>query len=249
MSTLTRMPRYDVRNDGSGPYAIFYCDQCGREFRSIPDVANTVVQDIGKQAVGGLLRKVPLFGGTLASNINKDDPRYSYNLTQLQLQAAWEQVKQHFRECPTCQQIVCLSDFDEKSGFCKNDSPRTGEIAEAEGQQVGAALKGFANAIGLGGVIKQVSDAAQQATMMASCPVDGTLAPAGTKFCPECGSPMTQPSSDKCPQCGAPVKGAKFCPECGAKIEKPVLSAAVCPNCGTVNSGNKFCSNCGTRLV
>jgi predicted amidophosphoribosyltransferase len=116
-------------------------------------------------------------------------------------------------------------------------------LSYAEGQQVGAALKGFANAIGLGGVIKQVSDAAQQASMMASCPVDGTLAPAGTKFCPECGSPMTQPSSDKCPQCGAPVKGAKFCPECGAKIEQPVLSAAVCPNCGTVNSGNKFCSS------
>ena len=58
--------------------------------------------------------------------------------------------------------------------------------------------------------------------MMVSCPVDGTLALAGTKFCPECGSPMTQPVSDKCPQCGAPVKGAKFCPECGATIEKPV---------------------------
>lgn len=248
MSTPTRMPRYDIRNDGTGPYAVFYCDQCGREFRSIPDVGNTVVQDIGKQAVGGLLRKVPLFGGTLASNIAKDDPSYSYNLTQAQLQSAWEQVKQHFRECPTCQQIVCLSDFDEKSGFCNNDSPRSGEIAEAEGQQVGAALKGFANALGLGGVVKQVSDAAQKAAQMATCPVDGTLAPAGTKFCPECGGPMTQPVLEKCPQCGALIKGTKFCPECGAKIEKPAAPSGICPNCGAVNSGSKFCANCGTRL-
>ena len=32
------MPRYDVRNDGIGPYAVFYCDICSREFRSQPDV-------------------------------------------------------------------------------------------------------------------------------------------------------------------------------------------------------------------
>jgi hypothetical protein len=129
MSIPGRMPRYDVRNDGTGPYGVFYCDQCGREFRSVPDVANAVVQDIGKQAVGGLLRKVPLFGNTLATNVTGDDPRYSYSLNSSQLQSAWEQVKQHFRECPTCAQIVCLSDFDEVSGFCNNDSPRSDEIS------------------------------------------------------------------------------------------------------------------------
>ena len=48
MPTFSRMPRYDIRNDGAGPYAIFYCDMCGREFRSQPDFVNTVKQDLGK---------------------------------------------------------------------------------------------------------------------------------------------------------------------------------------------------------
>ncbi len=58
----TRMPRYDVRNDGFGPYAVFYCDECGREFRSQPDVKNTIANDVGRGAVGGLLRRIPLVG-------------------------------------------------------------------------------------------------------------------------------------------------------------------------------------------
>jgi ribosomal protein L32 len=249
MSTPSRIPRYDVRNDGTGPYAVFYCDQCGREFRSVPDVGNAAIQDIGKQAVGGLLRKVPLFGNTLATNVTGDDPRYSYTLSNAQLQVAWEQVKHHFRECPNCSQIVCLSDFDERSGFCNNDSPRSDEISEAEGRQAGATIKGFADAFGLGGVLKQVSDAVQQAAELATCPIDGTKAPAGTKFCPECGSIMTQPIMDKCPQCGAATQGAKFCPECGTKIERPVTPAEICPSCGTKNQGAKFCANCGTKLI
>jgi hypothetical protein len=62
MTSFSRMPRYDIRNDGAGPYAIFYWDCCNREFRSQPDIANTITKDIGKSAMSGLLRKVPLLG-------------------------------------------------------------------------------------------------------------------------------------------------------------------------------------------
>ena len=144
MSPFSRMPRYDIRNDGIGPYAIFYCDTCGREFRSQPDVAASVKQDVGRAALGGLLRKVPLVGSAVADNVTGEDPRYSYKLTQQQLDAAWEKTQMHFRECPTCARIVCLSDFDVQSGCCNEDSPRLNEITEAQGEQVGSALKGFA---------------------------------------------------------------------------------------------------------
>lgn len=253
MTVPTRMPRYDVRNDGAGPYAIFYCDECYREFRSVPNVAGTIannlVQDVGKQAVGNLLRKVPLFGGALADNVQRDDPRYSMDLSGAKLEAAWNQVKDKFRECPTCHKILCLSDFDERTGFCKEDSPRTAEIAEAEGEQVGAALKGLASAFGLGDVIKQVSDVSKAAASeMARCPQDGTLAAPGTKFCPECGAAMVQPASQVCSHCGTPTKGAKFCPECGAKVEAPAVAPGTCPKCGAVTPGAKFCGECGTKL-
>src|SRR5512140_546863 len=144
MSPFSRMPRYDIRNDGAGPYAIFYCDTCGREFRSQPDLANTVAQDIGRSAVSGFLRRVPLVGSAVADSVTGEDPRYSYKLTPAQVEGAWKQVQVHFGECPTCSRIVCKSDFDSQSGFCQEDSPRSDQIAEARGAQTGAALKGLA---------------------------------------------------------------------------------------------------------
>ena len=54
-------------------------------------------------------------------------------------------------------------------------------------------------------------------------------APAGGKFCPECGAPLTG--------------SGKFCPECGTKL------ARTCPGCGNPIEGNpKFCPECGQKL-
>lgn len=256
MANFSRMPRYDIRNDGAGPYAIFYCDTCNREFRSQPDLASSIGQDIGRNAMSGFLRRVPVFGNAVADAAVGEDPRYSYKMTPAQVDKAWGQVQVHFRECPTCSRIVCLSDFDAVSGFCNEDSPRTNEITEAQGEQAGAAIKGFASAFGLGGILQQATQAAGQAaeqaqraaSQMAHCPTDGTLAPAGTKFCPECGTAMVQPQPALCPNCGADAHGAKFCPECGTKIEqKP--AAAFCPNCGAEAKGAKFCPECGTKIA
>jgi hypothetical protein len=245
------MPRYDIRNDGMGPYAIFYCESCEREFRSQPDVKKTVTTDLGRKVAGDFLRKVPLFGGSLAENVTGEDPTYSQNLTAGQLEAHWEQVKERFRECPTCKRVVCISDFDERTGFCNEDSPRVNEISEARGEQAGAVLKGFASAFGLGEAMKQAGEAAKQsvqqaAATLACCPVDGTLAAAGTKFCPECGQPMVQPVSPICPKCGTQTHGAKFCPNCGTKVEAQA-PAGICPNCGSKTGGAKFCPECGTK--
>ncbi len=249
MATFNRMPNYDIRNDGAGPYAIFYCDSCGREFRSTPSITKTVSTDLGRQALGGLLRKVPLVGGTVADNVVGEDPRYSMKMDQAAIEAAWKQVQDHFRQCPTCDRIVCLSDFDTQSGFCNEDSPRQDEIAEARGSQAGAAIKGFAAAFGLGDVVERASEAAKKAQEVstAKCPSCNRLAPVGTKFCPDCGTAMVQPSISTCPKCGTETHGAKFCPNCGEKMEvKPIVTN--CPSCGADTLGAKFCPNCGQKL-
>jgi hypothetical protein len=247
MAEVTRMPRYDIRNDGIGPYAVFYCETCEREYRSQPEIASTIAKDVGKQAVGGFLRNIPLVGSSIANSVTGEDPRYINSLTSDQLAKAWGQVKINFRECPTCLRTVCLSDYDEKSGFCNEDSPRRNEVAEAQAEQAGNVIKGFANAFGLGNAMKQAEEAAKRASAsVARCPNDGTLAAAGTKFCPECGSPMVQPASDNCPKCGAPASGAKFCPECGTKIER--VEAGKCSNCGAETKGAKFCPECGNKI-
>jgi ribosomal protein L32 len=88
--------------------------------------------------------------------------------------------------------------------------------------------------------------AAAGAAAAAKCPKDGTLAPAGTKFCPECGTPMVQPEAARCPSCGAETRGAKFCPECGTKIE---ARPTKCPSCGAEAKGAKFCPECGTKIA
>lgn len=223
-----RMPRYDVRNDGVGPYAVFYCERDGREYRSAPDIGGAIAQDVGRKALGGFLRNVPIVGGAVADGVAGQDPRYVYSLNPQQLQAAWDQVKDRFHECPTCKRLICPSDWDAQSGFCEDDSPRKDDIARAQAEQTGAALKGFANAFGLGDAVKKAAEAAKQAQAgMARCPKDNAMFPAGTKFCPDHGVPLVQPTAQApaapqaaagpkfCSNCGQETKGAKFCPNCG----------------------------------
>lgn len=244
----TRMARYDVHNDGVGPYAVFYCDRCSREYRSQPNVTETIATDVGRNVLGGFLRKVPVLGGAVASSVDNNNPRYQYSLTPQQVEAAWKQVADVFHECPTCHQLVCNSDWDTQSGFCADDSPRKGEIAEAQAQQAAGVVKGLASAFGFGAVIQNAAEAAKKATeLSARCPKDGTLAKPGTKFCPECGAVMIQPTLDNCPKCGTPTGGAKFCPNCGEKIERAPASTK-CPSCGTDAKGAKFCPECGTKI-
>jgi hypothetical protein len=240
-----RMPNYDVRNDGIGPYAVFYCEKCNREYRSKPNVANTLAKDIGRDAIGGALRGIPLFGRAIADNVTGEDPRYISHMTPQQVDEAWGQVKENFRSCPTCLLWCCLSDFDVKAGFCNDDSPRKGEIAESQATQAAGVMKGFAAAFGLSDVVKNAGEAVKRASDTAArCPNDGTLAAAGTKFCPECGASMVQPAAAKCGKCGANTMGAKFCPECGA----PVAAAPTkCGKCGAELKGAKFCPECGTK--
>ena len=243
-----RMPRYDMSNNGMGPYAIFYCDRCNREYRSNPSISTTVKENVTRGALGGLLRNVPIVGNSAANQMEND--RYRTDMTPAELASAWGATKQYFRQCPTCSQIVCIPDFDQTTGFCNDDSPRKAELAAAQAQQGAAALKGIADVFGISGAIKQsMAAGAMASAAMATCPKDGTPAPAGTSFCPNCGTQMTQPvaaapAGTACTKCGTAIApGVRFCPNCGT----PAAQAHACAKCGTaMEAGVKFCPNCGT---
>jgi hypothetical protein len=245
------MARYDVQNDGAGPYATFYCDRCSREYRSQPDMRATVGKEVGRNALGGFLRRnIPILGDAVARGMDNQDPRYIRTLTPQELESAWSQVADVFHECPTCHQIVCNSDWDAQAATCAEDSPRRSEIAQAQAEQAAGVVKGLANAFGIGDAIKSATQAAQRATESAArCPNDGTLAKPGTKFCPECGAAMIQPAVETCSKCGTPTGGAKFCPNCGTKVEPAQAQATLCPSCGADAKGAKFCPECGTKLT
>ncbi|MGH2346877.1 MAG: double zinc ribbon domain-containing protein [Chloroflexota bacterium] len=247
----TRMARYDVRNDGAGPYATFYCDTCSREYRSQPDVQATITNEVGRDILGGFLRRnVPILGNAVARGVDNQDPRYVRTLNPQQLESAWNQIKDVFHECPTCHQLVCNSDWDSQAGTCSTDSPRREEIAQAQAEQAAGVAKGIANAFGFGAAIKNATQAAKRAADGAArCPNDGTMAKPGTKFCPECGAAMIQPTVAMCPSCGTPSGGAKFCPECGTQIEQAQPAAVLCAKCGADTNGAKFCPECGNKMV
>jgi len=248
------MARYDVRNDGIGPYAVFYCDRCSREYRTQPDVKSTIQKEVGRSVLGGFLRNIPILGSAVANSVMGQDPRYQRSLEPAGVESAWKQVADVFHECPTCHQLVCNSDWDAKAGVCADDSPRRGQMAEAQAEQAAGVVKGLASAFGLGEALKNVGGVVKgAAALTARCPKDGTVAPPGTKFCPECGAEMVQPVLDACPKCKAPAGGARFCPQCGTKIERaaapaPAPEPATCPSCGAEAKGAKFCPGCGAKL-
>jgi len=215
----TRMTRYSISNEGTGPYAAFTCDRCNREYRSTPSITAAVKQNVTRSAFGGFLRNIPVVGDAVAQQVEGDP--YRSTMSAQELATAWGQVVQYFRECPTCHEIVCVPDFDEVTGFCDDDSPRKAEIEAAQAQQAAAAFKGVADVFGLGGAIQRsMANAAAQAypaqasVGAVACANCGTALAPGARFCASCGTPVAQKSA--CAGCGAELAaGARFCVSCG----------------------------------
>ena len=256
MTAPSRMSRYTVSNDGVGPYAIFYCDRDQREYRSTPSVQQTITDSVKRGALGGLLRNVPVVGWAAANQV--ENQQYRSSMSQDELNTAWGQVSQYFRECPTCHQIVCVPDFDEVSGFCNDDSPRRNEIATAQAQQAGAMVQGFANAFGIGAKVQQgmanaaAAQAAQQQAPTGppsappSAPPSGGMPPE-VRAAMVAGAMNAASGMTPCATCGTMLAaGAKFCANCGT----PVAQVRKCSNCGAeLAAGAKFCANCGTAAA
>lgn len=102
-----------------------------------------------------------------------------------------------------------------------------GEMPQAGGGAGDAASAGVGIGAGLGmgaamaGAMRDAFAPSQQPAGQAAaaggtvCP-QGHPVPAGAKFCPQCGAPVT---AAFCPSCGKSVPtGAKFCPECGKQL-------------------------------
>lgn len=83
-----------------------------------------------------------------------------------------------------------------------------------------------------------------------TCPKCGSIVPANSAFCPNCGNDMRESSVQtvKCPKCGANIPASsKFCPECGQPMSVP--TTVKCPKCGKESpAGTKFCPECGEKL-
>lgn len=96
---------------------------------------------------------------------------------------------------------------------------------------------------------------------MKTCSNCGSLIPATTAFCPNCGANQQMAprppaaaaqGSIACLKCGTQIPaGAKFCPNCGSPTPQTQsqTQTKTCPSCGSpVQAGAKFCPNCGKQL-
>ena len=98
-----------------------------------------------------------------------------------------------------------------------------GDAARADGQGGGASA-GLGVGLGAGFGVQMAGalteamcgGGAGGAAALGACARCGNPVPAGARFCPGCGAPLT---ATACPRCRQPVPaGARFCPACGAPI-------------------------------
>jgi membrane protease subunit (stomatin/prohibitin family) len=94
------------------------------------------------------------------------------------------------------------------------------EAAESLGKSSGAGLG--TGMVLIPQIMTPTGPAPAPAAALVICPKCSARVPATSKFCPECGTTLTAPSTGttNCPKCGHPIMAtAKFCPECGNKLE------------------------------
>jgi hypothetical protein len=181
MIMATKMARNEIRNDGAGPYAVFYCDICSKEFRSNPDVASEVKKGVGQGLMKGLLRSIPVVGYDVAGAVGSATGKAEMNAKQLE--RAWNQVSDNFHECGTCGKYVCDTDWNADTDTC---TAHGGAQATRNCTQCGAQVTGGAKFCPNCGA--KVEEPKPIATICPSC---GTEAK-GAKFCPNCGAKMAE---------------------------------------------------------
>jgi predicted amidophosphoribosyltransferase len=87
---------------------------------------------------------------------------------------------------------------------------------------------------------------------MLKCSSCGAENPAESRFCTECGAPLSTSGDGeaKCTHCGAALPaGAKFCVACGQPAGGEA-GPAQCPACGApLPADSQFCTRCGASLA
>ena len=233
MATPTRMPRYEIKNEG-GVFVSFYCENCGREARSQPTSPANIVEDLSKQAVGSLLGRVPIIGDALSSGAQTTPAVTQQDILNSVTGGIMQQAGGLLGRIPVIGDALAQSMVTAGQAHASALSAQQLEMAWSQVQSNFqecptchkiVCLSDFDMQTGLCSVDSASSQAAAPAA--ATTPADST-------------------TSVACPNCSTAVQGAKFCPNCGAKIEAPARTT--CPNCGKEAHGAKFCPDCGARI-
>ncbi|MDE6549919.1 MAG: SPFH domain-containing protein [Clostridia bacterium] len=133
---------------------------------------------------------------------------------------------------------------DKMEGYTRMETLGAMRDAAKNPSGIAGAGVGLGAGIGMGSIfgsnLRNMNSPVEESVV--KCPNCHKTAPAGVKFCPECGKALKSEGA-KCAKCGAALSdGAKFCPECGASTKMK------CAKCGAdISSGAKFCPECGNK--
>ncbi len=187
----------------------FYCQRCNSGYRSAFDASETGLFSEAMDVASGF------FGGVLGKIARASDQIHSVAWEQAHDQGfknAIAEVREHFIQCPHCNEWVCRKRCWNKSrGLCFDCAPDAA-VAAAQSQATTMADQARAE------VADRKYDVAQY--------TQGDERQAG---CPNCGAVLT-PNAKFCGECGTELKTQKFCVECGTELPG---SVKFCPECGT----------------
>jgi membrane protease subunit (stomatin/prohibitin family) len=124
--------------------------------------------------------------------------------------------------------IDTTPEYRERLFWLKTGKTAPEEVLRMETMKSAAASLGQSSGAGLGTgmvlipqIMTPTGSQAAPAAALVICPKCNSRIPATSKFCPECGTALTPPSTGaiSCPKCGKSIPAnSKFCPECGTQI-------------------------------
>jgi hypothetical protein len=188
----------------------FFCDKCGNGFLSAYQASTLGTAASLLEAAGSF------FGGSLGragETVFSVQRAIGGSAHDSAIQAAVEEGKAQFHQCPRCAKWVCPEVcWNGPVGLCHNCAPNVQtELAVA---QTGATIEQINSHVRQQNMTEGMDLKTPQTAVAPTCVQCHAAMPPGAKFCGECGTPVAKAQLN-CTSCGTLLHGAKFCPECG----------------------------------
>lgn len=214
MASIAFTQNYRDHSNDTGYQFEFFCDKCHNGYRSSFKASALGVGSKIAKGLGSLFGGSKLWQAGTAADHMKDGLRGG--AWDKAFKEAIEEIRPKFHQCTRCGNWVCPEVcWNEARGLCEGCAPDLGE--EAAHHQAHIASHQIAEKMRSADLVGDVDVTAPMVGQCMHC--KARLQP-GTKFCAECGKPVTPggPQAKKafCTGCGGPLApGAKFCGGCG----------------------------------
>lgn len=213
MGVIAFTRNYSDHSNDTGYQFEFHCDKCGNGYRSTFQASTLGVGSKIAKGLGSLFGGNSLWAAGNAADHLKDGLRGP--AWDKAFQAAIEEIKPKFHQCTRCGIWACPDVcWNFERNLCENCAPDLAE--EAAHHQAHIASEQIAAKMREKDL---VGDVDVTAPMVSSCPSCRARLQPGTKFCAECGKPVSVAATAKkafCTGCGGQLApGAKFCGGCG----------------------------------